>query len=129
MSDELTHLGDLPERATLNAAFQGSSKLLTEISTSWLDFTPQGIRNKQQKGDQLLEQVKGFYESLADRWSVSTSFGDGTLPNYLFIYELKDVQRAKTYTDEVFLEKINFKDAYAGPSTMHNVLKSKVHLP
>ena len=128
VSDELTHLGDLPERATLNAAFQGSSKLLTEISTSWLDFTPQGIRDNKEKGGRLLEQVKGFYESLADRWSVSTSFGDGTLPNYLFIYELKDVQRAKTYTDEVFLEKINFKDAYAGPSTMHNGVEIKSYI-
>ena len=128
VSDELTHLGDLPERATLNAACQGSSKLLTEISISWLDFTPQNIRNKQEKGDRLLEQVKEFYESLADRWSVSTSFGDGTLPNYLFIYELKDVQRAKTYIDEEFLEKLNFKTAYAGPSTMHNSVEIKSYI-
>ena len=128
VSDELTHFGDLPERATLNAAFQGSSKLLTEISTSWLDFTPHDIRDKQEKGEQLLEQTKAFYESLADRWSVSTNFGDGVLPNYLFIYELKDEQRAKTYIDEVFLEKLNFKDAYAGPSTIHNGVEIKSYI-
>ena len=128
VSDELTHLGDLPERATLNAAFQGSSKLLTEISTSWLDFTPHDIRDKQEKGDRLLEQAKAFYESLADRWSVSTSFGEGTLPNYLFIYELKDEQHAKTYIDEAFLEKLNFKDAYAGPSTIHSGIEIKSYI-
>ena len=128
VSDELTHLGELPNRATMNAAFQGSSKLLTEISTSWLDFTPQNIRNKQEKGDQLLEQVKEFYESLADRWSISTSFGDSTLPNHLFIYELKDGQRAKTYIDELFLEKLNYKDAYAGPSTRHNGVEIKNYI-
>lgn len=128
VSDELTHFGDLPERAALNAAFQGSSKLLTEISTSWLDFTPHDIRNKQENGDRLLEQVKAFYASLSDRWSVSTSFGDGMLPNYLFIYQLKDEQRAKTYMDEVFLEKLNFKDAYAGPSTMHNGVEIKSYI-
>ena len=126
--DELTHLGELPNRATMNAAFQGSSKLQTEISTSWLDFTPQDIRNKQKKGDRLLEQVKDFYESLADRWSVSTSFGDGTLPNHLFTYELKDEQQAKTYMDEVFLEKLNYKDAYAGPSTMHSGIEIKSYI-
>ena len=128
VSDELTHLGELPNRATLNAAFQGSSKLLTEISTSWLDFTPQDIRDKQEKGDQLLDQVKAFYESLADRWSISTSFGDGVLPNHLFIYELKDEQQAKTYIDEVFLEKLNFKTAYVGPSTIHNGVEIKSYI-
>lgn len=128
VSDELTHLGDLPERATMNAAFQGSSKLLTEISTSWLDFTPHDIRNKQEKRERLLEQVKEFYESLADRWSISTNYGDGFLPNHLFIYELKDKQRAKTYIDEVFLEKLNFKTAYAGPSTMHNGVEIKSYI-
>ncbi len=126
--DELTHLGELPNRAAMNAAFQGSSKLQTEISTFWLDFTPQDIRNKQEKGDRLLEQVKDFYESLSDRWSVSTSFGDGTLPNHLFTYELKDEQQAKTYMDEVFLEKLNYKDAYAGPSTMHNGIEIKSYI-
>ena len=74
VSDKLTHLGELPNRAVMNAAFQGSSQLQTEISTSWLDFTPKRIRDKQEKEDRLLEQVKAFYESLADRWSVSTSF-------------------------------------------------------
>lgn len=128
VSAELTHLGELPDRATLNAAFQGSSKLLTEISTSWLDFTPQDLRRKQEKGDRLLEQVKAFYESLSDRWSVSTSFGDGTLPNYLFIYELKNEQRAKTDIDEMFLEKLNFKDAYAGQSTIHNGVEIKSYI-
>ncbi len=128
VSDELTHLGHLPKRASLNAAFQGSSKLLTEISTSWLDFTPQDIRNKKEKGDRFLEQVKGFYESLADRWSISTNYGDGVLPNHLFIYELKDEQRAKTYIDEIFLEKLNFKTAYAGPSTIHNGVEIKSYI-
>ena len=128
VSDELTHLDALPNRAAMNAAFQGSSKLQTEMSTSWLDFTPKRIRDTQEKRDRLLEQVKDFYESLADRWSVSASFGDGTLANFLFIYDLKDEQGAKTYMDEVFLEKLNYKDAYAGPSTMHNGVEIKSYI-
>ena len=128
VSDELTHLGDLPDRATMNAAFQGSSKLQTEISTSWLDFTPKRIRDTQETRDRLLEQVKDFYESLADRWSVSAGFGDGALANFLFIYDLKDEQQAKTYMDEVFLAKLNYKDAYAGPSTMHNGVEIKSYI-
>lgn len=128
VSDALTHLGELPNRAAMNAAFQGSSKLQTEISTSWLDFTPKRIRDKQEKRDRLLEQVKDFYESLSDRWSVSASFGDGTLTNFLFIYELKDEQQAKTYMDEMFLEKLNYTDAYAGPSTKHNGVEIKSYI-
>ena len=128
VSGALTHLGELPNRATMNAAFQGSSKLQTEISTSWLDFTPKRIRDTQEKQDRLLEQVKDFYESLSDRWSVSASYGDGTLVNFLFIYELKDEQQAKTYMDEVFLEKLNYTDAYAGPSAMHNGVEIKSYI-
>ena len=128
VSDELTHLGELPNRATMNAAFQGSSKLQTEISTSWLDFTPKRTRDKQEEGDRLLDQVKGFYESLSDRWSVSAGFGDGTLTNFLFIYELKNEQHAKSYMDEAFLEKLNYKEAYVGPSTMHNGVEIKSYI-
>lgn len=128
VSDELTHFGDLPNRAALNAAFQGSSKLLTAISTSWLDFPPQDIRKKEEKGDQLPEPVKAFYESLADRWSISTSYGDSILPNHLFIYELKDEQHAKNYMNKVFLENLNEKAAYAGPSTMHNGVEIKSYI-
>ncbi len=128
VADGLTDFGELPNRAIMNAAFQGSAKLQTEISTSWLDFTPKRIRDKQEKRDRLLQQVKDFYESLADRWSVSVSFGDSTLANLLFIYELKDEQQAKTYMDEEFLEKLNYKDAYAGPSTMHNGIEIKSYI-
>ena len=128
VSGELTHLGELPERATLNAAFQGSSQLLSEISTSLLDFTPKRVRNTQETRDRLLEQVKAFYESLADRWSVSASFGDGRLVNYLFIYELKDAQGTKTYMDAAFLDKLNYPAAYAGPHTIHNGVAIKSYI-
>ena len=128
VSDALAHFGELPNRATMNAAFQGSSKLQAEISTSWLDFTPKRIRDQQEKGDRLLEQVRDFYESLSDRWSVSLSFGGSTLPNFLFTYELKNEQQTKTYMDEVFLEKLNYKEAYAGPSTMHNGVEIKSYI-
>ena len=128
VSDALAHFGELPNRATMNAAFQGSSKLQAEISTSWLDFTPKRIRDQQEKGDRLLEQVRDFYESLSDRWSVSLSFGGSTLPNFLFTYELKNEQQTKTYMDEVFLEKLNYKAAYAGPSTMHNGVEIKSYI-
>ena len=128
VSDKLTHLGELPNRAAMNAAFQGSSKLQTEMSTRCLDFTPKHIRDEQRNGDRLLEKVKDFYESLSDTCSVSTSFAESTLPNYLFIYDLKDEQQAKTYMDEMFMEKLNYNGVYAGPSTMHNGVEIKSYI-
>ena len=128
VSDKLTLLGELPNRAAMNAAFQGSSKLQTEMSTFLLDFTPKRIRDKQVNRDRLLKQVKEFYESLSERCSVSTTFGDATLPNYLFIYDLKDAQGAKTYMAETFMEKLNYKGVYAGPSTLHNGVEIKSYI-
>ena len=59
-SDKLTHLGELPNRAVMNAAFQGSSKLQTEISTSWLDFTPKRIRDEQEEARPPPRTGEGF---------------------------------------------------------------------
>ena len=112
VSDELGFLGELPDRTIINGAFQGSPKFLTEISTSWFSFFPKGNPEVQAQRKELLEQVKHFYESLADRWSFSLSFGDTLLPQYLFIYELKDEESAKTYLDETILKKLNYTEAY-----------------
>ena len=48
--------------------------------------------------------------------------------NFLFVYELTDAQQAKIYMDDVFLEKLNYTDAYAGPSTMHNGVEIKSYI-
>lgn len=66
----------------------------------------------------ILDQTKDFYQSLADRWSFSLDIGNATSP--VFIYELKDEKHAKTYMDEVFLEKLRHIEAYPGQSIMHN---------
>lgn len=128
-SDELGFLGELPDRTIMNGAFQGSPKFLTEISTSWFTFFPKS--NPEAKAHQkvLLEQMKHFYKSLADRWSFSLSFGEDTLlPQYLFIYELKDEQSAKTYMDETILEKLKHTGAYQSQSIMHNRVEIKSHI-
>ena len=128
VSDELGFLGELPDRTLINGAFQGSPKFLTEISTSWFRFFPKGNPEGQAQRKELLEQVKHFYESLADRWSFSLSFGDTLLPQYLFIYELKDEESAKTYMDETILEKLNYTEAYPSKSIMHNRVEIKSYI-
>ena len=127
-SNELGFLGELPDRTHINGAFQGSPKFLTEISTSWFKFFPKGDPEAQAQREELVEQVKHFYKSLADRWSFSLNFGDTLLPEYLFIYELKDEASAKTYMDETILEKLNWTGAYRSQSIMHNRVEIKSYI-
>lgn len=125
-SDELAFLGELPNQAFMNAAFQGSPKLLTETGRLWFSFFPKKTPEQRAKREALLEQTKDFFESLATRWSFSLNLGDPSLP--VFIYELKDEQRAKTYMDEVFLEKLNYTAAYPGKSIIHNRVEIKSYV-
>ena len=125
-SDELVFLSELPNNASLNCAFQGSPILLTEISKFWFSVFPDDTREKRTQRDALREQMKDFYESLADRWSFSLNLGDPPMP--VFIYELKDVQSAKIYMDEVFLEKLNDTGAYPGKSIVHNRVEIKSYV-
>ena len=127
-SNELGFLGELPDRTLINGAFQGSPKFLTEISTSWFRFFPKGDPEAKAQREELLEEVKHFYKSLADRWSFSLNFGDTLLPQYLFIYELKDEARAKTYMDETILEKLDWTEAYRGQSILHNRVEIKSYI-
>ena len=128
VSDELGFLDELPDRTIINGAFQGSPKLLTEISTSWFTFFPKGNPEAKAQQEELLEQMKHFFESLADRWSFSLSFGDTLLPQYLFIYDLKDEESAKTYMDKTILEKLSYTGAYQSQSIMHNRVEIKSYI-
>ncbi|MXY99453.1 hypothetical protein F4Y93_01940 [Candidatus Poribacteria bacterium] len=122
-SNELAFLGELPNRTFMNAAFQGTPVLLTATSKLWFSFFPKKTPEERTQRDLILEQTKDFYESLAERWSFSLDLGKITSP--VFIYELKDEQRAKTYMDEVFLEKLRHTEAYPGQSIMHNRVEIK----
>ena len=130
VSDELAFLGDLPNQAFMNAAFQGSPKFLTETGKLWFGFFPKDTPEKRAKRKALLEQTKDFYESLATRWSFSFNLGEPSMPVSMpvFIYELRDEQHAKTYMDEVFLEKLNYTEAYPGKSIMHNRVEIKSYV-
>ncbi|MDE0019714.1 MAG: hypothetical protein OXU51_26280 [Candidatus Poribacteria bacterium] len=117
-SNELAFLSELPNRAFVNAAFQGSPKFLAETSKLWFSFFPEKTAEERAQREALLEETKNFYESLADRWSCCVNVGKPAVP--VFIYELKDEARAKIYMDEVFLEKLSWTEAYPGQAILHN---------
>lgn len=128
VSDKLSNIEVLPNQSAVNAAFQGVPKLLVEISTFWFVNLQKDVPAQQKQSDPLFQEVKAFYESLADRWSFSVNFENFILPNYLFIYELNDEQSAKSYMDGEFLKKLNYKDAHAGKSMMHNGVEIKSYI-
>ena len=127
-SGELMFLDELPNRAAMNGAVQGCPQLLSELSRFWLNIIPSATPEQQAQQDSLLQQVKDFHESLADRWSVAFGFADTHLPTYLFIYELKDEQAARVYMDEVFLKHLKSQDVHAGKSIMHNRVEIKSYI-
>ena len=128
VSDELVFLDGLPNRSFMNAAFQGNSKFLPDLNKYWFDFFPKNTKEERAQRDANFEQMKDFYESLAARWSFSFNFKDTLSPDYLYIYELKDEQSAKTYMDEVLLEKLSYTGAYPGKSILHNRVEIKSYV-
>lgn len=128
-STDLANLGELPNRYILNCGFQGIPDMLVEISTFWFDTLKKETPEKQKHQHPLFQEVKGFYESLADQWSVSVNFENSIVPDYLFVYELKDEQNAKNYMDEVLVKKLHdFKQAQAGKPLMHNGVEIKSYI-
>ncbi len=126
-STDLAGLGELPNRNILNAGFQGVPDLLVEISTYWFDTFEKETPGQQKHLHPLFQEVKGFYESLADQWRVSVNFESSTMPDCLFVYELKDEQNAKNYMDEALLKKLH-DQVYAGEPIMHNGVEIKSYV-
>ncbi len=125
-SRELSNIEELPNICVMNAAFQGVPQLLVDISTFWIDVLPKDPQEQQKQLNPLFQEVKTYYESLADRWNMSVNFDDSIVPDYLFIYELKDEESAKFFMDEEFLEKLHtHHNAYSGETLLHNDVEIK----
>ncbi len=125
-SNELTNIGVLPNVSILNSAFQGVPNILVAFSTFWFDVLPKDTPGQQKELNPLFQEVKNHYESLADRWNMSVDFKDYLIPNYLFVYELKDEESAHSFMNDEFLEKLHSHyDAYAGEAIMHNGVEIK----
>lgn len=120
-SDELSNIGVLPNVSMMNSAFQGVPKMLVSFSTFWIDILPKDQPGQLKEAHPLFQEVKNYYESIADRWNMSVDFKDYLMPNYLFIYELKDEETANSFMTNEFLEKLHTHyNAYAGEAIMHN---------
>lgn len=120
-SNELSNIDVLPNVSMMNSAFQGVPKILVAFSTFWIDVLPKDTPGQQKELNPLFQEVKNHYESLADRWNMSVDFKDYLVPNYLFVYELKDEESANSFMNDEFLEKLHTHyNAYAGEAIVHN---------
>ena len=145
--NELTLLGELPNRAFMNGAFQGKPELMVQMSMFWLKMFSQDSDPEQAKMlESLIKQSEDFYEALAEEWSFSANFGDSLFPDYLIVYGLKDEQKAKTYMEEELLKQLEtsmefaqkmvgdvpslsmYEGAHQGESTMHNGVEIKSYI-
>jgi len=128
-SSELSNIEELPNVSMMNGAFQGVPKLLVDISTFWFDIFPKDPPDQEKELNPLFQEVKDHYESLADKWNMSMSFENSIVPDYLFIYELKDERSAKTFMDAEFLKQLHeHHDAYAGEVLIHNGVEIKSYI-
>ena len=141
--DDLVLLNDLPNSAFINGGFQGNSRLLLDLNTSWLTALMSENTEQNEAFEKLLQQMEEVYESMGDEFSFSVNFNDSIIPDYLVIYELKDEQKVKDYYDKHFLDNFNqmmqtmrdsmgelpqlamYDGAYAGNPIMHNDVEIK----
>ncbi len=141
--DDLVLLNDLPNSAFINGGFQGNSRLLLDLNTSWLTALMSENTEQNEAFEKLLQQMEEVYESMGDEFSFSVNFNDSIIPDYLVIYELKDEQKVKDYYDKHFLDNFNqmmqtmrdsmgelpqlamYDGVYAGDPVMHNDVEIK----
>jgi hypothetical protein len=141
--DDLVLLNDLPNSAFINGGFQGNSRLLLDLNTSWLTALMSENTEQNEAFEKILQQMEEVYESMGDEFSFSVNFNDSIIPDYLVIYELKDEQKVKDYYDKHFLDNFNqmmqtmrdsmgelpqlamYDGVYAGDPVMHNDVEIK----
>ena len=107
--DELGLINDLPNSSVLSGGFKGNSELFYKWSLYWLQAMSSdadGFNISSENIDTFFEEMKGFYDALADEWSFSVNLRDTFIPDYMVIYDLKDEQKMQTYMDEQFLEQM-----------------------
>ena len=145
--NELTLLGELPNQAFMNGAFQGKPEMMIEMSMFWLKMFSQDSDPEQAEMlESLIKQSEDFYEALAEEWSFSANFGNNLFPDYLIVYGLKDEQQAKSYMEEELLKQLQtsmefarkmmgdvpsldmYEGAHQGESMMHNGVEIKSYI-
>ncbi|RKU30285.1 hypothetical protein C6497_04820 [Candidatus Poribacteria bacterium] len=110
----------LPETSILKGSIQGSPELIGMMSKLLLYNFPKDTPEQSDKLGHLQQELQLFHSSMVDGVQGSVNFEDSLLPDYLFIYDVKDEMKAKTYIDVDFSEAISgFYGAQKGVPIIH----------
>ncbi len=141
--DELVLMNDLPNGAFLFGGLEGNALKLYEWSMSWLGVLPTGDEEQNQQLKAIMQEVQEVYKSMGNEQGFSMNFRDTLIPDVLFIYDLKDEEKVKTYYDERFFHNLNkmmqimketmgdmpqltiYDGGYVGNPIMHNGVEIK----
>ena len=116
-----TEYSQLPDTSILKGSIQGSPELIGMMSKLLLYNFPKDTPEYRDKLGYLQQELLQFHSSMVDGVQGSVSFEDSLLPDYLFIYDVKDQVKAKTFIDVNFREAISdIYGAQKGASIIHN---------
>ncbi len=141
--DELALMDDLPNGGFLFGGFEGYELKLYEWSMSWFGDFPAGSEEQNQQIKTIKQEMQEVYKSMGDEQGFSMNFRDSLIPDVLFIYDLKDEEKVKTYYDERFFHNLSkmmqimketmgdipqlaiYDGGYVGNSITHNDVEIK----
>ncbi len=97
----------LPDISILKGSIQGSPELIGKMSNLLLYNFPKDTPEHIDKLGHLQQQLQHFHRSMVDSVQGSVNFEESLLPDYLFIYDLKDPAKAKTFMNVDFNEAVS----------------------
>ena len=109
--DDLVLLNDLPNNSFLSGGMKANQQMMFELGMSWLkaftsDEVGVNVEIDGEKIETIFQEMQGFYDALGDESSLSVTFNETFVPDYLVVYELKDEQKMKKYMEEQFLKQM-----------------------
>lgn len=111
----------IPDTSIFKGSIQGSPELIGMLSKLLLYNFPKDTSENSDKLGYLQQELQQFHKSMVDSIHGSINLEDSLLPDYLFIYDLKDQEKAKTFMNEDFHQAIsNVYGAQKGEVIYHN---------
>ncbi len=111
----------LPDIPILKGSIQGSPELIGKISNLLLYNFPKDTPEHSDSLGHFQQELQHFHRSMVTGVQGSVNFEESFLPDYLFIYDLKDQEKAKTFMNVDFNEAISgVYGAQKGEPIIHN---------
>lgn len=104
---EETGYSQLPDTSILKGSIQGSPKLVGTMSELLLYNYPKDTPEQSDKIGHLQQELLRFHRTMVDGVQGSVNFEESLLPDYLFIYDVKDQEKAKTFMNVDLNEAIS----------------------